>query len=146
MWQACKRNRRHSDAVAAANLAREWRRRRLEVDLGAFRAERHDDRGATENIGSACDRRKRLQSTTKAGLTGNAAAAAAILDQMEKGPLSAQLATAEQEMAAASSCGGAVRAERETQLAMEEERAVAAVAAAAAGAEEEEELGFGGAQ
>jgi hypothetical protein len=42
LWQAHHRRSRHSDAADTRAVAREWRRRRLAVDLGAARTQRHD--------------------------------------------------------------------------------------------------------
>jgi hypothetical protein len=76
LYQHQQRSRRQSTAVATEAVAREWRRRRLAVDLGAARASRHDALAAqTQALDRAVDLRQRLHSTTKgSGLTGNAAA------------------------------------------------------------------------
>lgn len=40
VWSWSKRSRRHADAARTEGLAREWRRRRLTVELSAARADR----------------------------------------------------------------------------------------------------------
>lgn len=71
LWQWHRRTRKHADERKKAALSREWRRRRLEVSLGAARADRHDALAAQQAaLDRAVDLRKRLHTTTKgAGLT-----------------------------------------------------------------------------
>lgn len=124
-WRWVVRGRARNSAAANARIAKEWRRRRLEVTFSAARADRHDAIAKQQTaLANAVDLRKRLAGATKGeGLTGHAAAAAAILDQMERGPLREQLARAEEEMASATTTAeAAVRMERDTASEMASDR------------------------